>query len=220
MAKTARRERGAAKTARRERERRSAALAEQRRAIARDVHDGLAQELAFIAAQLQRLDGAAPDPDLVRELRAASRRALIEARLTIDTLRAPSDVPLGTLVEQAVASFTARFGVAVELRLELAGAAASDRARRTAVLRILGQALANAVEHGTAERVRVCLRTCAGGLSLSVADDGRGFAPPVGAPAPRGWGLVSMRERAELLGGSFRVSARPGEGTEVAVVLP
>jgi signal transduction histidine kinase len=212
--------RAAAGPRRRERARLAAALAEQRRAIARDVHDGLAQELAFIAAQLQRVDGVTHDADLVHELQAAARRALQEARLTIDTLRAPPDVPFARLVQQAVMSFEARFGIAVELQLEVASDVAADPERRTAALRILGQALANAVEHGAAQRVHVCLRTVTEGLSLSVADDGAGFAPTAVVPAARGWGLVSMRERAELLGGSFSVYARPGRGTEVAVVLP
>src|ERR1700754_3308695 len=78
---------------RKERARISAALAEQRRAIAREVHDGLAQELAFLASQLQQLDAAAVDADLVSELRAASRRALVEARLTVDVLRSEADQP-------------------------------------------------------------------------------------------------------------------------------
>lgn len=196
------------------------ALAEQRREIARDVHDGIAQELAFIAVQLRQLDRTSGDGDLVRELQAASRRALLEARLTIDVLRAPGEVSFAWLVEQAVRSFEARSGVAIELRLELDGCPPPDRERRTAVLRILGQALANAAEHGAARRVRVSLRAGPAGLSLRVSDDGAGFVPAAVGARPRGWGIVSMRERAELLGGSFTIDAAPGEGTEVAVVLP
>ncbi|ADB50949.1 sensor histidine kinase [Conexibacter woesei] len=205
-----------------ERARLSAALQAQRRAIARDVHDGIAQELAFIAAQLGRLDQGAGDGDLAHELRAAARRALHEARLTIELLRAPPDVSFERLVEQAVATFQARFGVPVELRLELSDDVSADRERCTAVLRILGQALVNAAEHGTPRCVHVLVHASAAGLALTVTDDGAGDRAGAAscAPAPRGWGLVSMRERAELLGGSFSFNARPGVGAEVAVVLP
>lgn len=194
----------------------ASALAAQRRQIARDVHDGLAQELAFIAGQLDRLAAQRADDDLLRELRAAAHRGLREARLTIDELRAARHVPLRELLGDEVASFTARTGVAVELRLELA--CDVDRDRRIALLRILAQALANAVDHGAARRVRVHVRAAAAGIELSVADDGTGFA--AAAAGVRGWGLLSMRERAELLGGSFSIDSVPGRGTEVAVSLP
>lgn len=201
-----------------ERARLAAALTAQREAIARDVHDGIAQELAFIAGQLDRLDRG--DDDLARELRSAARRALHETRLTIEVLRAPPGVSFRHLVERAVATFEARFGVPVELRLELLDDISADRERCTAVLRILGQALVNAADHGTPRCVRVLLRASASGLTLNVADDGAAPAPAPATPAPRGWGLVSMRERAELLGGSFSIVTRPGVGAEVAVVLP
>lgn len=196
----------------------AAALAEQRREIARDVHDGVAQELAFIVCQLQRLETSADDEPLVRELRAASRRALQEARLTIDDLRAPRDQPLAQLLESEVSSFEARFGVAVELHLDLR--CEVDRDHRTAVLRIVGQALANAADHGAARRVSVRVRSHPSGVALSVADDGAGFAPAAVGAEPHGWGLLSMRERAEVLGGSFAIRSVPGHGTEVAVTLP
>lgn len=192
------------------------ALAAQRRQIARDVHDGVAQELAFIAGQLDRLSAQPADDDLLRELRAAAHRGLREARLTIDELRAARHVPLRELLDDEVASFSARTGVPVDLRLELD--CDVGRERRIAVVRILGQALANAADHGAARRVRVHVRAHAAGIELSVADDGAGFA--AASAGGRGWGLLSMRERAELLGGSFTVDSVPGRGTEVAVSLP
>lgn len=193
----------------------AAALTEQRRQIARDLHDGLAQELSFISCQLQRLDGDGPDAALVRELQAASGRALLEARLAIEVLRIGDAVPLADLVGRMVASFQERFGI--EVRLELASDVVADGKRRAAVLRILGQALTNAVAHGGASHVTVRIRGDEREISLLVTDDGVGFDPRA---TSGGWGLVSMRERTEVLGGSFHVASRPGAGTEVAVALP
>jgi signal transduction histidine kinase len=189
--------------------------ATDRRRVAREVHDGLAQELAFIASQAQRLDRTGGDAAIVRHIQAAAQRALLEVRLTIELLRAPDDAPLELLVKRAVASFEARFRVAVDL--DLAGAPGVDAERRTAFLRILGQALANAVQHGGASRVVVRLRACEEGVTLRVEDNGRGFDA---SRTASGWGLTGMRERAELLGGRFSISSRPGLGAAVEVVLP
>ena len=189
--------------------------ATDRRRVARDVHDGLAQELAFIASHAQRLDRSGADAAIVRQLQAAAQRALLEARLTIELLRAPDDAPLDLLVKRTVASFQARFRVAVDL--DLAGAPGVDAERRTAFLRILGQAMANAVEHGGASRMVVRLRECDGGVSLRVDDNGCGFDA---SRTRSGWGLTGMRERAELLGGRFNISSRPGLGAAVEVGLP
>jgi signal transduction histidine kinase len=186
-----------------------------RRRVARDVHDGLAQELAFIASHAQRLDRTGADAALVGQIQAAAQRALQEARVTIELLRAPDDAPLELLVKQTVAAFQARFRVAVDL--DLAGAPGVDAERCTAFLRILGQAMVNAVEHGGASRMAVRLRSCDGRLSLRVADNGCGFDT---SHTTSGWGIVGMRERAELLGGRFDVSSRPGLGATVEVVIP
>jgi len=191
--------------------------ATDRRRVARDVHDGLAQELAFIATHAQRLDRTGADAAIVRQIQAAAQRALLEARLVIELLRASDDAPLEVLVKRAVAAFEARFRVTVDLDLDLAGATGVDAERRTAFLRILGQALANAVEHGAASRVAVSLRACDDGVSLRVDDNGCGFDA---SRTSVGWGLTGMRERAELLGGRFSISSRPGLGAAVEVVLP
>lgn len=194
----------------------AAALTAQRHAIARDLHDGLAQELAFIAAQLPRLGRSGDDRRLLRELQVAAGRALLEARLAIDALHAAEAVPLAVALRRLAEAVRRRFGA--DVRLTLARGLAVDAPRRAALLRIAAQALANAVEHGGAGRVEVALERAEGGaVRLRVADDGAGFDPAADAP---GWGLVSMRERCELLGGRFAVASRPGHGTEVTAVLP
>jgi signal transduction histidine kinase len=80
---------------------------------------------------------------------------------------------------------------------------------------VASEALANAVKHSEASRIDVSLDQRDGRLLLSVRDDGVG-----GADAGRGSGLVGLTDRVEALGGSIRISSRPGEGTQIAVELP
>ena len=189
----------------------------ERRRMARDMHDGLAQELAFIATHSQRL-GSGDDAATVAHLRAAAERALHDSRTTIAVLTSAEDVPLDLLVVRTVDSFRSRFGVEVDL--DLAGGVAVDAERRNALLRILHEALTNAVRHGGAEQVLVRLSTGPSGLSLRIADDGCGFDVTGAFAAGKGLGLVSMSERAEMLGGTLNILSRSSGGTVVEVVLP
>ena len=85
------------------------------------------------------------------------------------------------------------------------------------LLRIAQEALANALKHSGAEHVGVELRTWDSRLRLTVADDGAGFEPEEARAKSRRLGLVSMRERAEGLGGRLAIESKPGEGTRVSV---
>jgi two-component system NarL family sensor kinase len=93
----------------------------------------------------------------------------------------------------------------------------------TAAFRIVQEAVRNAIRHGRATHVCVDLALDADGLIVNVSDDGSGFDPastPTPDRHPSGMGLLSMRERAELLGGEFRLSAAVGAGTSLRVRLP
>ena len=93
-------------------------------------------------------------------------------------------------------------------------------ATREALVRISREAVANAVRHGSAGQVRLTLSR-ADDLRLTVSDDGCGFDPGARARTPAaGFGLVSMRERAEALGGTLAVVSAPGAGTTIDVVVP
>jgi signal transduction histidine kinase len=92
-----------------------------------------------------------------------------------------------------------------------------------AVYRIVQEALANVASHAAAQRLRVALATGSAGLTLLVQDDGRGF-DPAGLDLDRGtlrqrYGLVGMRERAELIGGELQVTSAPGAGTSVRLTV-
>jgi signal transduction histidine kinase len=169
-----------------------AAVREDRRRVARDLHDGLAQELAFISSQSERL---------------ARSLTLVGA------LSRTNDEPLEHAIARAAQDVAVRAGACVELSLE--PDARLERETEDALVRIVREAVTNAVRHGGAENVRVQL-VHAGGVCLRVDDDGSGISDQPVA----GFGLASMRERAEGLGGAFRVLPRPGGGTIVEVSLP
>ncbi len=191
---------------------------DERRRMARDMHDGLAQELAFIATHSQRLSQTGEDAATAVHLRAAAERALHDSRTTIAVLTSPDDAPLDLLIARTVDTFRSRFGVDVELDLQSDVLVPAER--RNSLLRILHEALTNAIRHGNAHQILVCLTGAGGRSTLRIADDGSGFDVPATVSAGSGLGLTSMGERAELLGGSLNVVSTPGKGTTVEVELP
>ncbi|HET9544908.1 MAG TPA: ATP-binding protein [Gaiellaceae bacterium] len=195
----------------------AAAVARERRRLARELHDGLAQELSFLVTQTRLLAARHGRLDGLDALEDTSRRALDESRLAIGALARPGDEPLDVALEAAVADLAERMGTSVRLRLS--HGVDVEPPTRDALLRIVREAMTNAVRHGGATAVSVELEA-GSGLRLRVVDDGQGFAVDDAAGAPAGFGLVSMRERAEALGGQLTVASRPGEGTRVELVLP
>jgi signal transduction histidine kinase len=176
----------------------------ERRRIARDLHDGIAQELAFIRRRAARLDA--------EEIVVAADRALEDSRWAIEHLARAPDEPLDHVLARHAAVIAARTGVAVTFATkgpsDFVGTEVSE-----ALARILGEAVTNA-RHGNATLVHVELSTDP--LCLRVIDDGSGF--DVGA-SPAGFGIGGMRERAALVGAELSVRSGPGAGTEVAVEL-
>ncbi len=191
-----------------------AEVVEERRRIARDLHDGLAQELAFLARNLDSLDGGAGD-DTLERLRQAVERARLESRRAVRTLAAPAGQSIESALEEAVAEVADRFHVGLDL--DLATGLQLPAARAEALVRIACEAVANAARHSGAGRVRLDLERDGTRARLRVSDHGRGFDP---AAAPgSGFGLVSMRERARSVGGELRISSVPGRGSKVEAAL-
>lgn len=186
------------------------AVLEERRRLARDLHDGLAQELAFIVRNTGRL---VAEEAAVGRIRAAAERALSESRHAIQALSV-TDRPLDEAVADA-ARHAARRGT-VEVLLDLAPGLEVDVRGHDALVRITAEAVTNAVRHSGAATVRVEL--AGPPVRLQVLDDGRGFDPAAARPAG-GFGLAGMRQRADGVGARFRVDAGPGRGTCVEVTL-
>ena len=128
------------------------------------------------------------------------------------------DLGLAASIEWQAREFQKRTGVRCEVsvpeqELQLAPA------QSTALFRILQETLTNVVRHADAKHVKVQLEVANRSLTMRVHDDGRGFRSAEVANT-RSLGLLGMRERAELLGGSFSVRGFPGEGTTVTVSIP
>jgi signal transduction histidine kinase len=193
----------------------SAAAAEERRRIARDLHDGLAQELAYIAVQSRWLANHGDDHQTLRNVGAAADRALDESRRAIAALTRADDEPLDVALAQAAEEVADRVNTTV--RLDLQEVPPVDADAQEALLRIAREAIANAGRHSGADEVVVRLSSddC---VRLQVTDEGVGFDPAT--LIHDRFGLISMRERAEALNAELLVTSSPGRGTSVEVALP
>ncbi|MET8573051.1 sensor histidine kinase [Streptomyces sp. NPDC004783] len=205
---------------------REAGIADERRRLAAEIHDTIAQGLTGIIAQLQAVVST-PDPAVAHEHvnRAAdlARHSLGEARRSVRNL-APVALDHDGLPEalrKSVAQWAERTGTGAEFTLT--GTVEDLHAEVSAtLLRITQEALANASRHASASRVGVTLSFMGDEVTLDVCDDGRGFDPS--APPRRtgtgGFGLDGMRARAERIAGSLTVESEPGYGTAVSARVP
>lgn len=190
-----------------------AAAERERRRLARDLHDGVAQELAYVVTQVRRL-AAKGAPDEARTLIGAAERALDESRRAIAALSRDADEPFDVALTQAAEEVAQRVGTTVRLRLD--PVEHLTPASREALIRIAREAIINAGRHSGADQVDVELISN-GRVTLAIRDQGSGFdASQVG---PNRFGLVSMRERAEALHAQFNIESSPGKGTSVEVLL-
>ncbi len=190
------------------------ATVEERRRIARELHDGLAHELAFIASKTRGAVAGTATPREARELAGAADRALDEARRAITVLSVTRPQSLDDAISQTVEDLGSRLGLAWDLELaddvEVPGEVTEN------LLRIVREAITNAASHGASEHVRVSLER-AEQLRLVIEDDGCGFDP--GHERAGGFGLQSMRERAASVGADLSVESAPEHGTRVAVAF-
>jgi signal transduction histidine kinase len=205
---------------------REAGVADERRRLAAEIHDTIAQGLTGIIAQLQVVAGA-PDLDTARtHLERAStlaRHSLGEARRSVHNL-APVALAADGLPEalkKTVTEWGERTGVRAEFTVTGTTEQLHDEVSAT-LLRIAQEALSNAARHARATRVGVTLSFMGDEVSLDVRDDGAGF-DPAAVPertAVGGFGLDGMRARAERIAGSLTVESEPGHGTAVSARVP
>ena len=183
------------------------------RRVAREIHDGLAQDLAAALLTLER-GGAGSRDGLAR---TAIESALAEVRSLARGLALPDLAPLalGEVIEQACASHERKTGHTVGREIAPLRDHVPMRVK-IATYRVLQEALSNAFRHAPQARVTVRAGLEGGALLVECADDGPGL--PL-APAP-GLGLRGMRERVELLGGRLELVTPPRGGTLVRAVLP
>ena len=183
----------------------SMAIEAERRRLARDLHDGVVQELGYIRSESLR----PTDAEAMSRISASSMRALDEARRAISALAAPPDEGLASALRRAANEVGDRYDVPVELSLDETVVVAP--ALREDLVRIAREAVTNAARHAQSPSISVALASG----RLEVADRGRGFDPARGRPG--GFGLTSMRERAEAIDAAVHIESCAGRGTKVCV---
>lgn len=193
----------------------SAAAIQERQRVARDLHDGLTQELTYIWSQLQQLEKHPERRELLPRLTSASARAIDEARRAIAALTRPIDEPLSNSLTQAAEEVAIRYGASVATEI---APVEVDTERREALIRIVREAVSNAARYAGAADLVVRLVREHDVLRLTVADDGYGFDTEAVRRRRGGYGLSTMKQRAEQTGGRFELQSRPGGGTTVTVV--
>ena len=186
------------------------AVVDDRRRLARELHDGVAQELSYIRTEAHLITA---EDDVRRRIVDSVDRATDEARAAIDTLGSEADQPLGLLLHRAARQVAERYGGHVAVDLDVSIDATPEQSHD--LVRITREAVSNAIRHGRARNIRIGLLRDEGRRRLVVHDDGRGFDHD--ASETTGYGMTSMRERAENLPGRFRVSSTPSRGTTVVI---
>lgn len=203
---------------------RYAAVVRERLRLARDLHDTLAHSMMEMLMEVRTLRMLhAHDPaKLAAELERAEQVAaqgLKEARDAVSQMRlnAVRDLGLGPALHGAVARFAERTGVAVRFDAAPRAASFAD-ARAETVFRIAEEALRNIDRHAQASHVEVSLQDVGDGtIVLSIVDDGVGFDPA--APAPGHYGVVGIREQAQLIDAELELHSAPGQGARVQLRL-
>ncbi len=195
-----------------------------RRRMAGEIHDGISQPLVSAWYHLRAALASGPAATVADELAAIETLvsdALDEARRATAGLRPVVLDDLGLAAGlRSLAAGLSGFEVELDVDLDLeAGSPALAPHVETAVYRVAQEALQNAQKHARSTRVRILLHRRAGGLELSVIDDGLGFEPPE-KPSTTSFGLEGMRERAALLGARLEVRSVPGRGTTVRLLVP
>ncbi|MEU4175842.1 sensor histidine kinase [Streptomyces sp. NPDC026589] len=209
---------------------REAGVDDERRRLAAEIHDTLAQGLTGIIAQLQVVTSLTDrDPETARvhleRAAALARHSLGEARRSVHNLApvALEHDELAGALKKTVADWSEQHRVRADFTVTGTVEPVHDEIAAT-LLRIAGEALANAGRHSGASRVGVTLSFMDDELTLDVRDDGRGFdlATATATPADRtgGFGLGGMRARAERIAGAVEVESEPGGGTAVSARVP
>ncbi|TXH76689.1 type IV pili methyl-accepting chemotaxis transducer N-terminal domain-containing protein [Thiobacillus sp.] len=211
-------------TARRTEQSRRLSLLEERAALARELHDSLAQSLAYMKIQVSRLKPLLPASqpgagseanEVLAELREGLNSAYRQLRELLTTFRLRIEGEgLGAALQDTVNEFTARGGIPITLDVHLAGCTLTPNEEIHA-LQIVREALSNVLNHARAQQAEISvLCNSDGSVSAIVTDDGIGVRQAAGA---HHYGMTIMEERARNLGGQLSVENLPAAGTRVTL---
>jgi two-component system sensor kinase len=202
----------------------------ERRRLARDIHDDLGQQVTALRLKLEWLAGTATgDSDLegrVQTVQEAAERVDQHIDFLLRDLRPAGLDELGlvAVLRQNLSDWSAMFGIPATLRTSGVDAERLPQEVEVQTFRIVQEALHNVHKHAAATQVKVVFERRKGRTILTISDNGIGLVASSVAPSSdgrrRGLGLLGMRERASLIGGDLTVTAVPGGGTTVTLVLP
>jgi PAS domain S-box-containing protein len=200
----------------------------ERRRIARELHDGVAQTLSGLLLHLGSLgnlvESSSPVREHLEQIKSLVGQALQDMRGLVWTLRPTllDDLGLVDALRGLLTNLSQGAPARIALHIDESLPPLSS-AVETALYRIVQEALSNVFQHARASQVRVHLGTSNGALQLTVADNGQGIDPTALSATSRdewGIGLWSMRERAEEIGGTFSLRSSGGQGTTIVVRVP
>jgi signal transduction histidine kinase len=211
---------------------RALAVQGERERIAREMHDGLAQVLAYVNTKSQAVDEMLADGRVAEarkqlgELAAAARSVYVDVREAILSLSPPVLPERG--LASALEEYAARYAESSKLAVRFQATPEANRAPLSAeiqaeVFGVAREALTNVRKHAHAQRVTIGLTRESAEVVLRISDDGVGFDPEVAGMGPEKWphfGLAGMRERAEAVGGRVAWHSRLGAGSEVELRVP
>lgn len=200
------------------------AVLDERTRLAREIHDGLAQTLAFLKIEAARMQGYVSKGEMdavTRTLQAcyqALSDAYLDARQVIDNLRHVPDEALGDWLQMTAADFKTLSGMDVDVsNIDLSYVFPSNV--KAQLTRIVQEALTNIRKHAQSCTVTISAIEREGEVVIEIRDTGIGFSPEEAMPASK-YGLRSMRERAETIDADFQIISAPGTGTTVRLQIP
>jgi nitrate/nitrite-specific signal transduction histidine kinase len=203
----------------------SLSIIEERGRIARDMHDGLAQVLGYLNLQLQTLEVLLKQGKLtnfqeeLEQMRQAIQVANADVRENILSLRTTlaNEKSLTSALDEYITEFGLQTSIEVSFKNEIEGDLNLSSVAEVQLVCILQEALANVRKHAHASHVNVLIEKCDEDILVKVVDDGQGF---VAHTSKLSFGLQTMRERAQSVGGEFAVHSVPGQGTEIECRFP
>jgi len=200
------------------------AVSQERNRLARELHDTLAHSLSGLTVQLQAIEALwEANPGEARQMldqaRQAAQSGLTEARRSLQALRASplEDLGLALALRELARSAAARASLRLDLDVQNHLQSLAPDVEQC-IYRVAQESLTNVTRHADAKSLRVALRFESGALTLTIADDGRGFDPAAVNGAR--YGLQGLRERAEVVGAILHVTSSTPGGTLIRLVVP
>lgn len=201
-------------------------LANERQRMARDLHDTLAQGLAGIIMQLEAIDahltkgGTKRAHEIVQQSMSQARRALAEARQAIDDLRSQPavEIDFSESVREEIERFTLATGIPVQLELDLKGTLpilVLEHGQH-----IIRECLTNVAKHAHARHLFIRIVQYEQQLLTVIRDDGKGFNTRMIGKRVGHYGLIGIKERVRLLGGTIEIESTTQKGTTIEIEVP